>query len=70
MTEERLLRVVTELPEGLNEIYFHPAASRDALLDRWMPGYQHEAELAALTSPLVRDALARHGVARGGVRDI
>ncbi len=35
------------------ELYFHPAARRDALLDRLMPGYEHEAELAALLSPAV-----------------
>jgi hopanoid biosynthesis associated protein HpnK len=57
MTEARLLRLIPNLPPGRNEIYFHPAARRDATLDRLMPGYQHEAELAALTSSSVRAAL-------------
>ena len=58
MTEERLLRLIPRLPPGCNEIYFHPAATRDVTLERLMPGYEHEAELAALLSPRVRAALA------------
>jgi chitin disaccharide deacetylase len=53
MTADRLRRLLPHLPEGDSEIYFHPAARRDAVLDRLMPDYEHEAELAAL---LTRDA--------------
>jgi hypothetical protein len=56
VTEARLLALAEHLPPGETEIYTHPAAGRDALLDRLMPDYQHEAELAALLSPAVRDA--------------
>ncbi len=59
MTEEKLLRLIPHLPPGEAELYFHPAAGRDALLDRLMPGYDHEGELAALLSPAVRAALGR-----------
>ena len=48
MTTERVRLLLGNLPEGDSEIYFHPAARRDAVLDRLMPTYQHEAELAAL----------------------
>jgi len=58
MTEQRLLELIPRLPAGRNEIYFHPAAARDATLDALMPDYEHEAELAALLSPRVRQALA------------
>jgi len=58
MTEDRLLRLIPRLPEGLNEIYLHPAARRDATLDALMPGYEHAAELAALCSPAVRACLS------------
>jgi len=57
MTEARLLRLIPNLPPGRNEIYFHPAARPDAWLERLMPDYEHEAELAALLSPRVRAAL-------------
>jgi hopanoid biosynthesis associated protein HpnK len=56
MTAARLRMLCAALPQGRNEIYFHPAASRNALLQRLMPGYEHEAELAAL---LDRQALAQ-----------
>ena len=57
MTEARLLRLIPALPPGLSEIYFHPAARRDPLLDRLMPAYDHEGEMAALLSPAVAAAL-------------
>ena len=62
MTTERLVRLIPHLPAGLSEIYLHPAAWRDARLSRLMPEYEHEAELAALLSPEVRDALTLAGV--------
>lgn len=48
MTAERICRLLPNLPVGDSEIYFHPAVRRDAVLDRLMPDYEHEAELAAL----------------------
>ena len=61
VTEEKLLRLAPHLPVGLNEIYFHPAAGRDATIDQLMPDYLHEAELAALVSPRVRAAFLSGG---------
>lgn len=58
MTAERVLRLAAHLPDGLSEIYFHPAVRRDAMLDALMPDYEHEAEYATLCDPRVRDALA------------
>ncbi len=48
MTTPRVRRLLGVLPEGVSEIYFHPAAGRDATLRRLMPDYEHEAELATL----------------------
>ena len=61
MTEDRVLQILANLPPGLNELYFHPATGRDALIERWMPTYRHADELAALVSPAVRAALAPRG---------
>jgi hopanoid biosynthesis associated protein HpnK len=58
MTADRVQRLARHLPPGLSEIYFHPAAGRDPLLDRLMPEYEQEAELAALTDPATRQAFA------------
>ncbi len=70
VTEERLLRLLPRLPEGVSEIYFHPAARRDGVIDTLMPTYAHEEELAALTSPYVRDMLRREGIRRCAYGDL
>jgi hopanoid biosynthesis associated protein HpnK len=64
MTETRLLRLLAHLPAGLSEIYFHPAARRDDCITRLMPDYEHTAELAALISPRVRQAMQAAAVLR------
>jgi hopanoid biosynthesis associated protein HpnK len=57
MTAERLLSLVGALPDGVSEIYLHPATRRDARLAALMPDYAHEQELAALLDLRVRSAL-------------
>jgi hopanoid biosynthesis associated protein HpnK len=66
MTSERVRALVAALPDGLSEIYFHPASRRDAVLDRLMPGYEHEAELAALLDPGLPASLAAVGAVATG----
>jgi len=58
MTGKKIRRLLANLPAGDSEIYFHPAVRRDPVLDRLMPNYEHEAELAALTSPLLQHSLS------------
>jgi hopanoid biosynthesis associated protein HpnK len=48
MTPARVQRLMEVMPDGNNEVYFHPATYRDAMLQRLMPDYEHVAELAAL----------------------
>lgn len=57
MTEEYILNIIDDLRDGLTEIYFHPGILPDAEITRRMPDYRHEEELAAITSPLVREKL-------------
>ena len=57
MTASRLLLLASHLPDGVSEIYLHPASRRDATLSALMPDYEHEAELAALLDRGVRQAL-------------
>ena len=61
MTVTKLLRLAAHLPEGVSEVYFHPASRRDAVLTALMPDYEHEAEFAALLDPTVRSAFAATG---------
>src|SRR5262249_17602314 len=54
MTEAAWLRVVPRIRPGLTEVYCHPAVAPALFAD----------ELAALMSPLVREALDRAGIHR------
>jgi chitin disaccharide deacetylase len=57
MTETRLAGLLAHLPDGLTEIYFHPATSNSFL--EAAPGYRYSDELAALVAP--RIVLAARG---------
>ena len=62
MTEDRVMGLLPHLPDGVSEIYFHPATRPAARLASAMPGYRHPDELAALVSPAVRDRIAALGI--------
>lgn len=64
VTEERLLALIPHLPDGVSEIYGHPATVMTPAIRRTMPEYRHPEELAGLLSPRVREALAVGGVIR------
>lgn len=65
MTDRRLLGLLNHLPDGVSEIYLHPATSDD--FEDAAPGYQYADELAALCAPEV--VHAAQGVRRGGFSD-
>ncbi len=64
MTKARLAGLIAHLPEGVTEIYTHPATRSD--FDGAAPGYCYEEELAALTSSDLRRQIAAAGIERGG----
>jgi hopanoid biosynthesis associated protein HpnK len=70
MQTELVLRLLAGLPEGVTEMYFHPATRRCPELDRTMPDYHHQGELAALLSPAVRAAVTAAGSQRIGFGDL
>jgi hopanoid biosynthesis associated protein HpnK len=63
LTEARVLQMLDRLPDGVTEIFFHPATRAFAGADLGTEGYQWAAELSALTSPTVRAAIERLGIA-------
>jgi chitin disaccharide deacetylase len=67
MTQSRLQGLIAHMPEGVTEIYTHPATSSD--FAGAAPAYRYEEELAALTSPDLRRQIAEAGVALGGFAD-
>jgi hopanoid biosynthesis associated protein HpnK len=67
MTHSRLSGLIAHLPQGVTEIYTHPATS-SAFVGA-APGYRYQEELAALTSPDLRRQIAEAGVVSGGFVD-
>jgi hopanoid biosynthesis associated protein HpnK len=70
MQSELVARLLRGLPDGVTEMYFHPATRRGPELERHMPSYRHEAELAALISSSAWDALREAGVRRIAFSDL
>ncbi|RUT24972.1 PTS cellobiose transporter [Asaia sp. W19] len=62
MRPGRVAGLVPHLPEGLSEMYFHPALEQNALLKRLMPYYDQRGEFDALVSPEVREAVRKSAV--------
>jgi len=67
LTAARLRGLIENLPDGLTEIYAHPAT--DDHYPGHAPGYAYRAELAALTDPLAREAVSRDRIERGCFAD-
>jgi len=62
VSEDYVVSVLGALPPGVSELYCHPAVIDDEAR-RWRPSdYASEQELAALTSPRVREAIDREGI--------
>jgi hopanoid biosynthesis associated protein HpnK len=70
MVEERLLRLIPHLPDGVSEIYLHPATECTPTLHAAMPGYRHQEELAALLSPSLRSRIVELGIEIVGYSDL
>ncbi len=63
MNETRVLRMLDALPDGVTELFFHPATGPFEGADTGTERFQWKEELAALTSPAVRAALTRNNIA-------
>jgi len=66
MTRARLKGLIEHLPDGLSEIYLHPATGPYA---GSAPGYQYAGELQALTDPGMPAMLAAKSIRTGGFGD-
>ncbi len=67
MTPARLQSVLGTLPEGVSEIYLHPATGPYPLS---APGYQYEAELTALIDPAARAIVAERHITLARFADL
>ncbi len=62
MTTDRLLAVIEQLPDGVSEVYFHPAVTAWDEGDPATVEYERRAELEALTSDRVKQLLQTRGI--------
>jgi hopanoid biosynthesis associated protein HpnK len=70
VSEDYVVSLLGALPPGVSELYCHPALIDDEAR-RWRPSdYASEQELAALTSPRVRAAVASEGIELISYRDL
>jgi hopanoid biosynthesis associated protein HpnK len=67
MSAGRLAGLICRLPEGLTEIYLHPATA--ASYDGSAPGYRYVDEFEALIDPAVMAAARAEGLVLGGFGD-
>jgi hopanoid biosynthesis associated protein HpnK len=66
MTRARLAGLIENLPDGLSEIYMHPATGP---YSGCAPGYHYSEELAALIDPSLPGLIAAKGIRMGGFGD-
>ena len=66
MTPARLAGLIGNLPDGLSEIYLHPATGP---YPGCAPGYRYGEELAALTDPGLPGLISAKGIRVGGYVD-
>lgn len=64
-TAERMRAALSTLPEGLTEVYTHPATGA---YSGSAPGYDYPGELAALLDPLAAAAISDQSAAHGAFR--
>jgi hopanoid biosynthesis associated protein HpnK len=66
MTTARVLGLIENLPDGLTELYLHPATGP---YPGNAPGYRYADELAALVAPRVVEAFRNSAIVKGGFAD-
>ena len=70
MTETRVRQILAELPDGVSEIYFHPATGPWPDMPAGTKAYRLEEEFAALISPAVAEAVRATEAQRVGYGDL
>ena len=62
MNIDCLVRLINSLPDGVSEIFMHPATGPSDGIEPEAINYQFEAEYKALIDPVVKDIVTRTGV--------
>jgi hopanoid biosynthesis associated protein HpnK len=69
MVEQRVLRLLDHLPDGISELYFHPATRRWAGADNLPESYKPVEEFSALTSEATMAKISDLGLSRVSFRE-
>lgn len=67
MTPPRLQGLVSQMPDGVNEIYLHPATQGG--FEGAAPGYRYAEECDAVASPQLAEYVRENGIRRGNFAD-
>lgn len=70
LDEAALLAALARMPQGVGEIYCHPAVAGEGAITPTMQSYRHSDELDALLSERVAAAIAASGAITGGFADV
>jgi chitin disaccharide deacetylase len=70
MDLDLVLRFLKRLPQGVTEIYFHPASRPCPEMDRVTANYRYQEEFAALTNPILKQALLTYQIQCIGFDDL
>jgi hopanoid biosynthesis associated protein HpnK len=70
LTEPFLAPYLRRLPDGLTEVFFHPADCPTEPLLKMQRGYEHAAELQALCSPHLRQIINDSGIRLTNFREL
>ena len=70
MNQDNLIRILSNLPEGVSEIYTHPATGAWDGMDPAAADYEYEAEYKALIHPRVRRVIEKFSIELSGFSDI
>ncbi len=70
LTEPFLAPYLRRLPDGLTEVFFHPADRPSGPLLQMQRGYEHAAELQALCSPHLRQLVNDSGIRLTNFREL
>jgi hypothetical protein len=61
-TQDEILRLISELPEGTTEIMCHPGYVDEAFAKESVYNFQRERELKILTDPTIKQAIQTKGI--------
>jgi hopanoid biosynthesis associated protein HpnK len=70
LNRQTLLSILQRLPQGVTEIYLHPAVATERPIVPTMATYRHSEELQALLDPGVLQARRASNAAYGGYADL